>query len=166
MDCSHSLRLQLQNKVSHLKHPENLSASICSIWLVLKENSKHREKHLKFGNNNFLQIYFPKEARSITFVGCVWSVGEWDGKGWSVTTCSHPLSRDGDGACRDSHHHNLHCCVPLDCLIVIVGGNERGLLWWCYWCHCPGNKEHTIPALLMRRGTDLHRLPSQFAPQH
>ena len=68
MDCSHSLRLQLQNKVSHLKHPENLSASICSIWLVLKENSKHREKHLKFGNNNFLQIYFPKEARSITFV--------------------------------------------------------------------------------------------------
>ena len=44
-DYSHSFLLQAQNKVSHLKPIENLSASICSIWWVLKENSKHWQKH-------------------------------------------------------------------------------------------------------------------------
>ena len=56
LDCSHSFLLQVQNKVSHLKPIENLSASICSICLVLRETSKQcfGKTFKSFGINTFL----------------------------------------------------------------------------------------------------------------
>ena len=121
LDCSHSFFLQAQNKVSHLKPIENLSASIFSIWLVLRKNSKQsvlRQNISNFGINSFLlkSEIFRKNNLRWTLAGLpvTWSERWWwdswcegyDGVGWSVTPVSQALRRDGDGLCADNRHNN------------------------------------------------------------